>query len=695
MISATFNSQPVFLLDDPWNGRSAFKAEIEAIAQVESGLTNREHRTAQAATLRWRVRFDLTASGAATTRLVAALREYQTQPVLLPLWPAVREWGDVATSPITGALKYIWRPGTTKWLLTDDPAPTTFPDSSPITVHDLFAPVLWGRLEQRPGRWLSTDIYSLGIEFIENGPAAYAVTGVAAAASAAGPLSRPIWPGRINFDEVSSASTTRIIRDTAGFTRDEQETLYPQTNATEQTTPFIARDEAEVGTLLAAFHAHAGGASFWLPSYVADAALTADAGSSATSLTVATGHALKADDYLTIYDAGRDPLATWLARKLTATTATTLALASAFGVACTATGTLLTRLLLCRLAAPKLNLDWLAPGLATAKLATREVPPEYATPADETLGTTLGAQTGQQVWLYDFVLNLNGTDYHTRLTSFETDLSYASATWATHKISHGDITQGIALDRDEVSLRGLLFTAAGLTPLGKFATLRQEAPLKLTIRQGILSAGTVGSVAVLFVGEVSSARVKGAWVDARCVPFGGLLDRLVPTFRLQVGCNWALFSPGCGLLKTAWKHTAKIADPGTPGYPFSFDLNTLARTSGATTHYFDSWFAGGWIEFGTGANLQRRAILKSTTVTSNALTVWLQRDPEPFPAIGDDVVLYPGCDGRKETCRAWHTSNNPEGKFDNFHAFGGHPFIPAANPSLVKVSTAGSGGKKG
>ena len=51
-------------------------------------------------------------------------------------------------------------------------------------------------------------------------------------------------------------------------------------------------------------------------------------------------------------------------------------------------------------------------------------------------------------------------------------------------------------------------------------------------------------------------------------------------------------------------------------------------------------------------------------------------------------------DGRFETCQAWHATNNPSGKFGNRLNFGGHPFVPVANPSLVKVSEAVGGGKK-
>ena len=199
---------------------------------------------------------------------------------------------------------------------------------------------------------------------------------------------------------------------------------------------------------------------------------------------------------------------------------------------------------------------------------------------------------------------------------------------------------------------------------------------------------------VVFVGEVMSVSVKGRIISARGQAGGSIFDRQVPRFRLQNGCNHTLFDVGCGLAKAAWKFSATMAFPGTPGFPFEFTLDGLQRVSGPVPTFFEHWFVGGWIEFGAGSTWCRRAILRSTAVTAGAATVTLSRDPEPFPEAGDPVVLYPGCDGRFETCKAYHLSSNPSGKFGNPLNFGGHPFVPIGNPSLLKVSAAVGGGKK-
>ena len=190
---------------------------------------------------------------------------------------------------------------------------------------------------------------------------------------------------------------------------------------------------------------------------------------------------------------------------------------------------------------------------------------------------------------------------------------------------------------------------------------------------------------VIFSGEVAGASVKGSRVTGKAVPGGTIFDRMVPRMLFQLGCNHALFSPGCSLATANWKFTAVVTDPGAPGYPFTFALGGLARAVGAAPTYAANWFVGGWAEFGAGANWCRRAIVLSTLPAGGAVTITLDRDPQPYPVGDDAVVLYPGCDGVSTTCI---------GKFDNYLNFGGHPFLPMGNPSVIHPVTDRGQGKK-
>jgi hypothetical protein len=57
-------------------------------------------------------------------------------------------------------------------------------------------------------------------------------------------------------------------------------------------------------------------------------------------------------------------------------------------------------------------------------------------------------------------------------------------------------------------------------------------------------------------------------------------------------------------------------------------------------------------------------------------------------------VLYPGYDLRAITAEAYDVAYNLQGKFNNFVNFGGHPFLPVANPAVSPQAKTPGGGKK-
>jgi uncharacterized phage protein (TIGR02218 family) len=164
-------------------------------------------------------------------------------------------------------------------------------------------------------------------------------------------------------------------------------------------------------------------------------------------------------------------------------------------------------------------------------------------------------------------------------------------------------------------------------------------------------------------------------------PFGGVFDRRFPRVRIQGTCNNTVFDMGCGLVRSAWKFIATVSVPGAPGWPFVFGLTGLDRVTGSDPTYTENWFAGGWIEVGG----DRIRIRSSTLPSGGVFSVQLARDPSPFVNVGDAVVLYPGCDGLFGTCTD---------KFSNRNNFLGHPLMPRANPSLIKLGGSFAGGKK-
>ena len=490
-----------------------------------------------------------------------------------------------------------------------------------------------------------------------------------------------LFPFLTHWDGPRTGYTLRIARDEIGFGRQTSDVarVAAVARTVEQTAWASVNDGWSAAKLLKFFLDHGAGASFWASGQQSAAVLAADLAAAATTATVTDTTGLVIGDRLGLVQKGQ--LTGWVG-PLTGIANPTLSFVSSGNAASPAATTSLVPLLLARFDSPKLDLEWVTDRLAVASFRVRELPPELALPAGETLGTTLGNLT-PRAWLYEFTKTFPGATAVSRYTSYERDLTFSGNTYTSKKLTHGDIKTGLALDRDELSIDcdGLEIPA-----LLDVALLRSEVPLALTVsRAEITGAGTAGNATVAWSGEVSSAAIKAKRLTAKANSLGSAFDRKAPRFYLQPGCNHALFSVGCGLSAASFAHTATLTDVGTAGYPYTFTIGTIARAGGAVLTAADV-FAGGWIEIGTGASLTRRAILASTAVSGLACVLTLSGDPSPFPSNGTAITIYPGCDGRKETCAA---------TFGNYLNFGGAPFVPTGNPSLFKLSSdAGSGGKK-
>ena len=490
-----------------------------------------------------------------------------------------------------------------------------------------------------------------------------------------------LFPFLTHWDGPRTGYTLRIAREDIGFGRQTSDVARAAAVArtVEQTAWASTADGWSAAKLLAFFSTHGAGASFWASGQQSAAVLAADLAISATSATVTDVNGLVIGDRLGLVQKGQ--LTGWVG-PIVGIAAPTLSFLSSGNAASPAASTSLVPLLLARFDSPKLELEWITDRLATASFRVRELPPELALPAGETLGTTLGNLT-PRAWLYEFTKTFPGATVVARYTSYERDLTYGGNTYAAKKLSHGDIKTGLALDRDELTID---CDGLEIPTLLDVALLRSEVPLLLTVfRAEINGAGTATNATTAWSGEISAAAIKGKRLSAKASSLGSVFDRKAPRFYLQPGCNHALFSTGCGIAAATWAHTALLTAVGSAGYPYTFTIGSLNRAGGTTLSATDA-FAGGWVEIGTGATLSRRAILASSSVAGGTCVLTLSGDPTPFPTNGTAIVIYPGCDGRKETCAA---------TFGNFLNFGGHPFVPTGNPSLFKLSSdAGSGGKK-
>jgi hypothetical protein len=690
MIATVYGGVDIFLMEDEPNWQSSPRVEFLLISDFTGGVTNREFRRPYDAMLRVNLfEFTATVSDAAARRMDAGLVDYQAQPVAVPFWPGAVKWADRAGMAFTSGLKVAYKADWSQFSIYEGIEP-----GWPLA-GDKVAPLLWGRLDNRKVKWLTPDTLDFDVKFVEQSPAAWAL-GVVATVFAAGPspsmaygTAPRLLPFEVNFDQVPNEFRVILFREQIGFGREPLETVYPQTDARAQETAHVPQG-TEIAEVVDFFFKHGAGESFWASNWISAVRLTAAVNAADTSITVADTEAIEPGDWL----AFATPAGIVTARILTIMgdlVGLDVAL-PAMGL-----GTLVSHLMLMRFDKPLLSVTWLNLDVAEVSLPLVELPPEYTPAADETLGVTLGAGP-ERFFFYELSRTLDETVFTDRYTGFREDITYGGHDYAQQKIGHGEIRQGLQLDSDEVEVTSEIIPGGALALM---ATLRMRSPLMLTILVGDLVGGMPTNVQTLFTGEVTKCRVKGSVLIGTAVTGSSRFDRQIPGMLFQLTDNFPLFSPANGLVEADWKFTAKIHGAPAGGYPFSFVLDTLAG-SGASAiaalaggAVFVHWFAGGWIEFGNGSSdWEPRAILDSSAIAAGLITLTLDEDPYPFPAAGDVVVLYPGYDLRAITAEAYDVAYNLQGKFNNFVNFGGHPFLPVANPAVSPQAKTPGGGKK-
>jgi hypothetical protein len=708
MIQTTFNAQTVFLINDAWDGNSALQADFKLPRDTVDSLTGRESRRPYGATLRTAMQYTVSVQSADLRTLQGSLRNLNTQPVIVPLWPAMTTWANRAAAPISGGLRIAWKDDWSQFTIY---AATDVEPSWP-SAGDNFAPALMGFIKPTQPSLITPSAAQWKIDFTESSPAAYALA-PAAGALALGPkptgyATAPyLFPYLPDFSRVSEGIAIPVAREQIGFSREQRTEFYTQAASRNQTANYTLVSQ-DLGTFLSFFQAIAApGSSFWASGYFQVAELTQDVAAVDTVLHVSDTTALLVGDYISLYSYG-----TTVARKISAKTANTITVDSAAGVALPASLTCIFPLCLASLPGASASIKWISPDVAGLQLQWTQLPTEELLPGDETLGQTIGKQP-LRITLFQFIRDYgNGTIDNWYFSGYEAAITYSGNTYLySGRFSVSDIPQSLNLATDEVTITSDIVTG---NPLNAEVALTSEAPLSVKITIADYDGVTVSNAQQVFFGEVTSPSKNGGRISAKCKIGNGLTRAALPRMICGTMCNHLagtndgtnLISFGCTgpdsiMPKANWKFTALVAAPLSAAFPPTVHVSSLTGvgTNGAAAlaagRVFANWFANGWIEWGAGSSIQRRAIVGSTVPVGGALALTLHRYFNGVPNIGDTVTFYPGCDGLFATCKAYDAANNPTGKFANDKNFGGEPFLPITNPSTTGLNQLGTqGGKK-
>jgi uncharacterized phage protein (TIGR02218 family) len=672
----TFQSANAYLLDDLPSWASPVDVAVELPSHTERGLTCRETRRPLAETVRGTVGWtSYVGIGAATelTTLRNALQSLSTERVLCPLWPFPFEAG--ANPSATAAWYYV----------PDDPAgPVRAAGDLPFSFTAY--PLLIGRLKSVPKVDLvDAETASVEFSFIEDDDLGTGLTfaaytppnGLADGSGSARPLFA--FVGDWTASPESGGAGIEIERRDLGQLRKSQTAAYAQ-SARRTLQCHLTLTDDEPLQLLSLFSQLGSHSNFWVPSGINEARLTADVESTDDVLPVDSPGARGANVHL-LLDGGssRTPV------KVTGTSGSDWTLSAAIGANYAAATTRIETLVLARFNAARLEIEFVEPRLATARIAFVEVPDEATADGNDDVGELQGA-VATTAYLYLFSIAYpDGTAYY-RFTDFESALTFSSHSYVPAPIEHDRIRETLALDRQAVTLASRHFAG---NPLSLLIPFRLEWPLEVSIYEVAPAAGAATNGRLLFQGQVARAEYDGPFIRATVQSLTALFDRKIPRQLLQPGCNWSLYDAACkvgarageGMNNWTWQGTVTAYDSSV----LKITLSTVSRIAGSGVTLVNHFFAGGRIKLGTGSAVQHRLISDSA---QTPFAIWVGSPfIGPQPEAGNVMYFLPGCDGRFDTCG---------NKFANSGRYGGFPFMPIGNPSLVKVEnkSSDSGGKK-
>ena len=681
MIAVTFNAVTAYLIDDAPNWQTAVTLEAAIPASYERGLTGRETRRPTGDTLRLACNFtSLLTSLPAIAKLRNALQAMSVENVLCPCWPAGFVGG--ATPPVTAAYYAAFN------------ADGTFNSIQPASALPLalFAyPLMVGILAQSPAPiMLSGGVMSVDFKFTENGnyplaPAAFAAPNGLNAAGGMRPLFPflPEWTTKPN----SGDSEQDITRQPLGAQRTLATAYYTQRGRRTVKQTFLLQN-ADAWNLLAFFISMGGEQNnFWLGAALNEAHLAVNLGAADGTLTVDNGAALGTNSFILLGDGlNRVPLV------VNSVAGNVWTLAAAANEAFLVGRTTIESLVLARFDLLKLKLNFRSPILADCQIQFKELPWETNAVAGETYGTTMGALPVTASF-FQFTMTTPSGATNWYFTSYERNLSDGVNNWLSAPMEYDSITDTADLKRNKTSIKSRNFTGNPLSLLFPFSL---EWPLMVQIFEGDVTPGasTVANLRCYFYGEVGNAQLEPPFITADCQTLSHIFDRQLPRRLYQQPDNWCLFETANGLLPANWQWNAVVVSYNAATSTLVVGTLTTANAYGAALGSLPAdvtavhFFAAGYliVTAASGGKQQVRMIGDSTAPAAGQITLYLATPFAIAPSVGDVINLFPGYDGQATTAK---------NKFNNYQSkFGGFPFIPVGNPTVMRITQPSGGGKK-
>ena len=211
-----------------------------------------------------------------------------------------------------------------------------------------------------------------------------------------------------------------------------------------------------------------------------------------------------------------------------------------------------------------------------------------------------------------------------------------------------------------------------IEPFRLFIPLRLHCEVEMEL---LRTTTSLNELETLFVGTVRQPKLKGRKMSVTVQEWGDIMETELPGFHIQTKCNYQVYDPDTCRASRASKEVAVTVT----------DINQRIITlqGDGLAGKEENWFAGGWLDAGTGLGRRVLLVMASSVAVANRMSVTVNIIPDlEIPFTG---TIVPGCDGRRTTC---------VNKFGNLVNFGGHE-TPRDNLTLAAIKTPpNSGGKK-
>jgi len=726
----TFQGAQVGLLVAPPNWDTEIKVSLALPTDVaKQPITFAESRRNFAQSARYKITWTTYLSNAAdATELRIFLTRVRGESILAPLWPDVCELvadANIGATSLTtfdrpvrsGSYWIIANPNFSTYEIVTVSSITgsagawtinTSATANAWTQGTFLYPLVLGRLEDRPQPEAITDeTLETSFTIRESSDFTYRVSTTPVTLSTVGSnissfSSLLKWDVAPNFSRpLDWTEIPDVIYEQVGFLRQDQSRVYDHRTPRGQELEFYQADRDSLSKIENFWRTSLGTTlRFCVPTYRGDLRMLVDTNGSGSIIQCEKSYfsdpsreTQPGDPFVALIDSASNVTpyqvsATDLANETDLTATVTVA-------AFTAATTILSHLLLARFADPTLEWSYTTPYLATARIRFVELAHEYSS---DYLSNVLTAESGdtfiteggdvliteatsalpptlpQPAYLFIFTEVGIATS---RYTSYENTIVVPSGayagTYTSAPFSFDKVKVGLKLDQEKLEIKSFKFTN---NPLNKMWPFALDGILTIEIVEVDAVTPSSSTAVSRFFGDVWSIDSD---YKVQAVPFGNLFDRKFPRFLLSVSDNYTQFSPPTHISETSFAYTGTL--------PASIDTTSQTLSIVSTTGHAQatSFFAGGWLETGASATLEKRSILESAPSGTNVVTLYIDRPL--LKATGSAAcTFYPGYDASIDQC---------DTKFNNRINFGGHAFIPNVNPSVKAIKPKKtSGGKK-